>query len=229
MEKYKNETLFFAYLNPPSTCDERPSIHFSCAKHSNYGVKIEDVYLNHRSSDCVKMKSTRIPSNAVLMFSAPSMHSIHLKGPNQVNFDVKIVSTIGNYYYEMMDNTWMDQFWTAATEQKLTDVDIVVGTDKLMEAHRVILAARSPVLNASLGMTGTVGKPSVTIDAEFDVDIVKIFLKFLYSGSLDSSASHKQLLDLATIYEVETLITVCQLAKRVPKNMEDFTSSLLEL
>ena len=78
-------------------------------------------------------------------------------------------------------------------------------------------------------MTGTVGKPNVTIDAECEADIVKLFLKFLYSGLLDSSANHKQLLDLATIYEVETLITVCQLAKRVPKNMEDFTSSLLEL
>jgi hypothetical protein len=230
MEKYQNETLFFAYLIPPSTCDEMPSIHFSCAKHSNSGLKIEDVYLNHhRNADCIKMKSTRIPSNAVLLFTAPSMQAILFNVLNQVNFDAKIVSTIDNYYYEIMDNAWMDEFWTAATEQRLTDVEIFVGPVKLMEAHRVILSARSPVLNASLGISGTVGKPSVTIDAEFDVDIVKIFLKFLYSGSLDSSASHKQLLDLATIYEVETLITVCQLAKRVPKNMEDFTSSLLEL
>jgi hypothetical protein len=61
-------------------------------------------------------------------------------------------------------------------------------------------SAWSPAL---LGMTGTVGKPNVTIDAECEADIdVKLFLKFLYSGLLDSSANHKQLLDLATIYEV---------------------------
>ena len=68
----------------------------------------------------------------------------------------------------------------------------------MMEAQHSA-SAWSPAL---LGMTGTVGKPNVTIDAECEADIVKLFLKFLYSGLLDSSANHKQLLDLATIYEV---------------------------
>ena len=95
------------------------------------------------------MESNNFLKNAELLnFTSKRVGLADFQG-DEIYFDFKIVSTIDNYYYEMTDNAWMDQFWTAATEQKLTDVDIVVGTDKLMEAHRVILSARSPVLNES--------------------------------------------------------------------------------
>ena len=152
-----------------------------------------------------------------------------LKSYFVIYFDIKIISTIGNYYYELMDDAWMTDFWTAATNQKFTDVEIFVGTVKVMEAHRVILSARSPVLNASLRKINNTGKSTVTFGAEFDIDIVEIFLKFLYSGSLDSSASHKQLLELATTYKVETLKSMCQLANGAPLDVEDLTSCLLQI
>jgi speckle-type POZ protein len=133
-------------------------------------------------------------------------------------------------HYEMMDNSWMDQFWTAATEQKLTDVDINVGTDKLMEAHRVILAARSPVLKEAFNKTNDTGKSVLTFDGEFDVVVVENFLNFLYTGSLETfsskSINYKQLFKLATLYEVETLTNICQVANNVPE-VEDFPNSLM--
>jgi hypothetical protein len=174
--------------------------------------------MNQRShtSEWVKMKSIRQPGNAVLLFSAPSpVDLFHHECRNVVAFDARIVGTIDSYYYEIMDDAWMKDIWTAAINKQLTDVEILVGAGKLMEAHRVVLVARSPVLNASLGMTSGTGKHVVTIDEEFDVDVVVLFLKFLYTGALVRLASARdklQLLTLAKTYEVETLKNVCQFA-----------------
>jgi hypothetical protein len=210
------------------------SIHFSCANLKNAGVKVEEVYMNQRShtSEWVKMKSTREPGNTVLLFSAPSpVDLFHHECRNVVAFDARIVGTIDSYYYEIMDDAWMKDIWTAAINKQLTDVEILVGAGKLMEAHRVVLVARSPVLNASLGMTSGTGKHVVTIDEEFDVDVVVLFLKFLYTGALVRLASARdklQLLTLAKTYEVETLKNVCQFADRPPEDVEDLINSLLE-
>ena len=129
----------------------------------------------------------------------------------------------------MMDDDWMTDFWRAAKNQKFTDVEIFVGAVKLMEAHQVILSVRCPVLNAAFNGKPIPDKIKFTFEAEFDVDIVKLFLQFLYTGSLETSAVHKQLLKLATIFEVETLKNICQLANRAPPDVEALTNSLLEL
>jgi hypothetical protein len=86
------------------------------------------------------------------------------------------------YYYEMMDTNWMTDFWTAATNKKLTDVEILMGTVKVMEAHRFILSARSPVLKETIKKNET-GNHVFTFEEEFDVDTVKHFLNFLHTGS----------------------------------------------
>ena len=72
----------------------------------------------------------------------------------------------------------------------------------------------------------------IKFGAEFDVGVVKNFLNFLYNGSLETSATskstnYKQLLKLATLYEVETLKKICQLANNVP-DAEEVTNCLLE-
>jgi hypothetical protein len=145
-------------------------------------------------------------------------------------FDIRTVSTIGNYYYEMMDEYWLKDLWLAATNQMLTDVEIFVGTGKVMEAHRVILCARSPVLNASLNkISNTSEKSIVTFGQEFDVEVVKHFLNFLYTGTLKTSAKVKQMSQLAAMYQVETLKSVCQLLNANPPDAEEVTNHLLEL
>jgi hypothetical protein len=136
----------------------------------------------------------------------------------------------------MMDDKWLKNFWAAASDQIMTDVEIFVGTVKVMEVHRVILCARSPVLNESLSkISNTAGKPIVTLGVEFDVDIVKNFLNFLYTGSLKTTEGAKQLSKLATIYQVETLKNVCkpfQLFNANPMDgmdVEELTDYLLQL
>jgi hypothetical protein len=236
--QYQNEDIFLADFTGQRESNEngtvlvrKPVIHLLCPKLSSFGLKVEDIYLSgvlQKRYNWYKMESKNLIKNVELQrFTAQPLSC--LKSDFVIYINIKIISTIGNYYYELMDDAWRSDFWTAATNQKLTDVEIFVGTVKVMEAHRVILSARSSVLNASLRKINNTGKSIVTFGAEFDVDIVKIFLKFLYSGSLDSSASHKQLLQLATTYKVETLKSMCQLANGAPLDVEDLTSCLLQI
>jgi hypothetical protein len=211
---------------------KQPVIHLSCVNHRNFGLTVEDIYCEFDGdNDWLKLESKYFQKNAELLHVAAESPSNFYVDPFViVNFEIKTVSTIGNYNYEMMDDKWLTDLWLAATDQNLTDVEIFIGTVKVMEAHRVILCARSPVLNSSLNnISNTAGKSIVTFGEEFDVEVVKNFLNFLYTGSLKSSAKVRQLSKLATMYEVETLKNVCLYANRPPKDVEDLTNSLLEL
>ncbi len=240
--RYLNKDIFVAYItgseytHDTSVCYTKPVIHLSHAKHRNFGLKvIEDIYcgIGHR----FKMESKKFQNNKELLLRftvrLESVVRCDYRSTYQFNFDIKTVCTIGNYYYEMMDDKWTTDLWAAAINQKLTDVDIFVGTVKVMEAHRIILSARSPVLNTVLNKVSNATKSIVTLGVEFDVNIVTLFLQFLYTGSLEPSASkdtnYKQLLELAKMCEVETLKNFCQVASVVPPDVEDLTSSLLEL
>ena len=102
-----------------------------------------------------------------------------------------------------------------------------------MEAHQVILSARSPVMSEALNKNSETGKSVLTFGKEFDVGTVKHFLNFLYKGSLktffsESNKNYAQLLKLATLYEVETLKNIYQRVDRVP-DVEELTNSLLGL
>ncbi|EFX82543.1 hypothetical protein DAPPUDRAFT_316286 [Daphnia pulex] len=169
-------------------------------------------------------KNAEVLHFGVKALSGFSKENLHFR----VYFDIKTISTIGNYNYEMMDDKWPTDLWLAATNRKLTDVEIFVGTVNVMEAHRIILCARSPVLNESLNKISHAEKSIVTFGAEFDVDTVKKFLNFLYTGSLKTTDGGHQLGKLATMYEVETLTNVCQLFNRVP-DIEELSDSLLQV
>jgi hypothetical protein len=236
--KYQNEDIFFGYITGkamwhthcPNFYIPYPWFHFLGAKHRSCGLKVEDIYLSDivPKRNWTKMELQNSQKNEQLLHFM-SHSNVYSSSSARVSFDIKMVSTIGNYYYEMMDDAWMKDIWTAATSQKFTDVEIFVGTVKVMEAHRVILSARSPVMSASLRKIRRSGKSTFTFGAQLDVEMVKNFFKFLYTGLLESSASNKQLLELATQYKVETLKNICQLANGAPLDVEEFTDSLLQL
>ncbi len=238
--EYRNEDIFFAYLNgkieketfSKSFYFSKPEIHLTCAKHRDVGLKVEDVYFGLQDAFIwLKMEPQNCRKNnaELVHFAARSDWSIYLDSCEPVYFDIKVVSTIGNYYYEMMDDAWSTDFWVAATDQEWTDVEIFVGTVKIMEAHRVILSARSPVLNESLNKISNANKSIVTFGVEFDVKIVKHFLNFLYTGYLKTSARSKQLHKLAKVYEVETLTNICQVLSANPPDVEELTNCLIQL
>ncbi|EFX82532.1 hypothetical protein DAPPUDRAFT_316273 [Daphnia pulex] len=211
----------------------KPVIHLSCAKHRRFGLKVDDIYCCHQEyNQLLQMEPKNSRKNAELLhFAAQTDLDLYLdQVSNPVSFYFKFISTMGNYYYEMTDDSWSTDFWVAATNQKLTDVEIFVGTVKVMEAHQVILRARSPVLNESLNKIGnTAGKSIVTFGAKFDVEVVKHFLNFLYTGCLKTSDRSKQLSKLATMYGVETLKNVCQLLNANSSDVEELTNCLIQL
>jgi hypothetical protein len=243
--EYQKEDFFFAYITG-HYCEKlisNPVIHFACAKHRRFGLKVEDIYCSwqkHKKWYKMEPKKSKNSSELLVRFTVQLLDFDIITNSNrypELIFDIRSVSTISNYYYEMMDDYLWKNLWAAGTNQKLTkltDVEIFVGTVKVMEAHRVILSARSPVLNILLNkVSSDATKSIVTFGPEFNVDIVTLFLQFLYTGSLEPSASkdpdYKQLLELANIYEVESLKNFCQVANAVSPDVEDLTSSLLEL
>jgi hypothetical protein len=235
--QYQKEDVFFAHFTGGSSSKgiyiSKPVINFSCAKHRKFGLKIEDVYLScqPKHNQWFKMEAKMLKNSAELLLRFSVNFEFYINyNSNQSNFDIKTVSTIGNYYYEMMDHHWCKDLWAAATNKKFTDVQIYVGSVEVLEAHRVILSARSPILNESLNKISKPAEKSiVTFGAEFDVEIIKNFLNFLYTGSLKSTDGVHQLCQLATMYQVETLKNVCQLLNASPPDAEELTNYLLEL
>jgi hypothetical protein len=233
--QYQKEDICVAYYIGEIKKDgnnlyiSKPEI--SCAKHRRFGLKVEDIYCRHLGyNHWFKMEPKNSRKNAELLHFAAQSDFVYLDLVFHTPlFDVKVISTIGNYYYEMMDDSWLMDFWTAATNRKLTDVEIFVGTVKVMEAHRIILCARSPVLNESITKISNATKSIVTFGAEFEVDTVETFLNFLYTGSLKTTGGGQQLSKLATMYEVETLKNVCQLMNPNSSDVEELTNGLIQL
>ncbi|EFX82544.1 hypothetical protein DAPPUDRAFT_240748 [Daphnia pulex] len=242
--QYLNEKIFIAYFTEVKEIESQskqddpsiPVMHFTCAKHRRFGLKVEDVYCGMQGSGTrgymlwLKMEPKYHQENAELLHFTEQALLDFSKANLQfrVYFDIKTVSTIGNYNYEMMDDKWTTDFWMAAINQKWTDVEIFVGTFKVMEVHRIILCARSPVLNASLSKISSGTKSEVYFQEDFGVGVVQHFFNFLYTGSLKSTDSVHQLSKLATIYQVETLKNVCQLLNRVP-DVEELSDCLIQL
>jgi hypothetical protein len=162
-------------------------IHVTCAKHKRFGLKVEDVYCSlQEPNQWYKMEPKKSNENAeILQHFTVQFETLDFNYQRDIciTFDIKTISTIGNYHYELMDQNWWMDLWNAAKKKNLTDVEIFAGTVKVMEAHRVILSARSPVLNSSL--ISNTEKSIVTFGAEFDFYTVKYFLKFLYTGCLN--------------------------------------------
>ncbi|EFX82540.1 hypothetical protein DAPPUDRAFT_316283 [Daphnia pulex] len=202
--EYQKEELFFAYIT--GDFDDnliiKPVIHFACAKHRRFGLKVEDIYCSwqkHKKWYKMEPKKSKINSELLLRFTVQLDFDIITNSNRypELIFDIRSVSTIGNYYYKMMDDYLWKNLWAAATNQKLTDVEIFVGTVKVIDAHRIILCARSSVLNMVLNKISNTEKSIFTFGEEFDVDIVHYFLKFLYTGHLKTSAKVKQMSQLA--------------------------------
>jgi hypothetical protein len=232
--QYQKEDMFFAHFTGRSSKGiiSKPVIHIACAKHRRFGLKVEDVYFcsEPKHNQWFKMEAKMLKNSAELLLRFTVNLEFDICNYDTVYFDIKTVSTIGNYYYEMMDDKWLTDLWAAATNKKWTDIEIFVGTVKVMEAHRIILSSRSPVLNESLSKISKPAEKSIVrFEAKFDVEVVKNFLNFLYTGRLESSASVHQLSQLATKYQVETLKNVCQLLNATPPDAEELTKHLLEL
>ena len=131
-----------------------------------------------------------------------------LSCPFVITFHAKLRSTVDTFVNISVDPTWSKQLWAAAVNRKMTDVELLVGKESL-GAHRSLLSARSPVF-AAMFASGMKEAATGQVRIE-DVDpaTFKQFLKFLYTGTFETSAMDKELFIIADKYQVETLMELC--------------------
>lgn len=246
--EYQNEKLFSARIEG-YWCDQRnfSSKHPMCD--AFVGLQSSTIRLvcsNHRSVGCtiktevfcslkcdqesekyfkrVQMKREDSSNQEfILVFWAPIKTNLKCLNSYTISFWITMASITESYCHELRDTTWPTHLRSAMEQRKLTDVEISVGLNKNLFAHRCVLSARSPVLAILLVDTS---KTKISIDRKFDFGTVSKFLEFLYTGVLTIPADDQQLLELAEIYQVETLKKICKTASNVP-NVDDITKSLL--
>ena len=135
-------------------------------------------------------------------------------GKLNFTFYIFMKSAIEDYDMQKVDFLLKEQLWSSAVNRNLTDFELTVE-GKCFPVHKFVLAARSPVF-ATLFEDEPLKSPTESIStiqriAPVDAECMEQFLKFLYTGELDGIAT-KDLLQLASIYQVETLEKICQAA-----------------
>lgn len=143
---------------------------------------------------------------------------------------LKIVESLTNYNYQLVDTKLTQQLWMTAKNGCLTDVEFQVGQaskSKTFAAHRSILMARSPVLSSLLekGMSSS----SITID-DIQPMVFKHFLRFIYTGQLKMSSisNMTELQALADRYQIVTLQKLCRHPIQ-EMNASELTSLILSI
>lgn len=129
--------------------------------------------------------------------------------PLLITFDVKLRSTVPNYINKPVDTTWSEQIWAAAINRTMTDVEFVVG-GMIFGAHRSLLSARSPVFAAMFASRMKEAETGQVRIEDVDPTTFQQFLKFLYTGTFESSSMDRELFIVADKYRVETLMEMCR-------------------
>lgn len=228
---YQGEPMFRAKIRKSGeiessiTLDQEFTLTFLSFNHNQIGCKIDEVlycrdWQDHDWATQTKMLERPTNHESILQTFA---HTDVYASQFNLKFYVKMVSSVTNFGYRIVDTLWKDQLWTAAVEKQFTDVEFLVG-DKSLGAHRFLLSAVSPVFAAMFqsGMEEALtGKVRI---GDVDPGTFKHFLEFLYTGRVETAAKKEELLAVADKYQVETLVHLCKLATE-PENMEDITEA----
>jgi hypothetical protein len=96
--------------------------------------------------------------------------------------------------------------------RKRTMEELEAHEDESIPVHKLILQLRSPVFKAMLSSAMKESTSNEIIICDFDYDVVKEFIRFLYLDTCDTRALEaKSLLAIAHKYEVKGLIQACEL------------------
>jgi speckle-type POZ protein len=96
--------------------------------------------------------------------------------------------------------------------RKRTFKELATHEDENIPVHKFILQLRSPIFKAMLSSTMKESTSSEIIISDFDHDVVKEFITFLYLDTCDTRAlGAKSLLAIAHKYEVKGLMQACEL------------------
>lgn len=94
--------------------------------------------------------------------------------------------------------------------ESLSDFKINSGDDKTLVAHKVVLAARSPVFYAMLTNDLIEAKESVVNVPDFDSKVMKEVLRFIYCNTVEGlTGTAPDLIYAAEKYQIEDLKNIC--------------------
>ena len=140
-----------------------------------------------------------------------------MSGDLSFTFHVCIRAKVPNYHAERIDLLLGQQLWSAAVNQRGTDL-ILFAEGIRFPVHKFILAARSFVFaNQIQAIEAQQQEPLIAFPNK---SILEQFLKFIYTGELVGEVSNP-LWQLAVDYQVETLINLCREAGLNRLNQED--------
>ena len=179
--------------------------------HSKINCKIEEVTYSidkddRQWSQNVKMKEKQMMNDEKVLqvFTSIDRFSIPVSPPFTITFHVKLHRA-------------------AAVNKQMTDVEILVGEESFA-AHRFLLSARSPIF-AAMFASGMKDVAQIRID-DVSPSTFRLFLQFLYIGTLPSSAKKEKLYQVADKYQIDTLVNICRPAVN-SVDLEELTSIFL--
>ena len=135
-----------------------------------------------------------------------------MSGNCNFRFEIYTAGTTENYGVLQVDNRLNGQLWSSVMNRSGTDFE-VVAEEKKFPVHKYILAARSPVFADQFSKEPLNQDASKTMKIKSSrIGSMETFLKFIYTGELDSPVKDDQLMHLAKIFRVKTLESLCEAA-----------------
>ena len=174
---------------------------------SQFGTDLVDVFFKTTHAS-----TARLQMNLMANYESTKIFSYELiewKTPVICNFWVSVAETCDKYCYQLTDRLMADQMWSAATNCLFTDIQFDVD-GRIFNAHKVIVAARSPVLAAMFQNDMAEARSNKVRIEDMEADVFENLLYFLYTGKLTLSSDSRELYAAADKYQVDTLKLLCQ-------------------
>ena len=126
-----------------------------------------------------------------------------------ITFTIYLIGITENYRSYQIDGLLSQQLQSFVLDQVGTDYKLITKDKKIVNVHKFILAARSPVF-ATMFI-----KEAADLNHEMDctIDEMKQFVKFIYTGELEGIV-YDGLIQLAVKYKVKSLESFCQVASQ---------------
>jgi len=126
-----------------------------------------------------------------------------------ISFTIHLIGIADNYRVYQIDGLLSQQLQSFVVDQVGTDLKLITKDKKIVNVHKFILAARSPVF-ATMFM-----KDAADLNHEMDCTINEMnqFVKFIYIGELEGLVSDG-LMQLAVKYKVKSLENLCEVASQ---------------
>lgn len=196
--------MMFSYLNEKFGCWRLGEVSYTCSSIPNnettWGSKFQP-----RMKPLLAATASPLQSFTDTYELPIDIESF--RTPFTVIFDLSLNCTAKDKdVHCLVDSTWRNQLWDAATNKTLTDVDFEVGNETI-SAHSFILSAWSP----NNVIATTTHLQSFTIDYASSSTFRRL-LKFVYTGTLESisSVEKQELFAAAAKWDLKQLMTLCR-------------------